>query len=215
MKPLIALLFALALQGANAQAPAHAVVPSMKEVTDVARQSLATLAQIVSEGNYRSLGFESADEARSARAETPLPVYLVKLDALKGYARGGDPKALLTPLDKAIVPLSVSGDVRSSVTIESRDGRWVAEGFGAPRLARALAQARRAASSSAQGASFFVVQVAALGSYFLGHVEGGRLMLTTIIDEPNLKASAFRTLSADDVFAALAPLAQQHNGLPM
>lgn len=215
MKRLVALAFALAFQLAGAQPTTHMASRSAKEVTEIAQQGLVVLAQIVSEGNYRSLGFDSADEVKSARAEPALPVYMVRLDALQSYAPGTDAAALLTPLEKAIVPLSVSGDVKSSVTVEIRDGKWTAEGFGAPKLARALAAARRAVPASAQGSSFFVVQVAALGMYFLGHAEGGRLMLTTLIDEPTLRAPALRTMPAADVFSALVPIARQHNGLPM
>ena len=210
---LICILVCLA-QLASAQPAPHSAMRSMKEVTDLAQQSLEVFSQVANDGNYRSLGFDSLAEIRSARAEPAIPVYMVGLDTLRRYARGSDPVALLMPLDKAIVPLSVQGQVKSSVSVEMRDGRWSVESYGAPNLARALARARVAVANAAQGAAPFAVHVPALNSYFLGHREGTRLMLTTVIDDPNLKVPAGRTLPAEDVFATLAPIAQAHNGLP-
>ncbi len=214
MRQLLVFVLACAINAANAQAP-HAAMTSLKEVNTVAQQSLGAFAQLVNEGNYRLLGFESVDEVKTARAEAPIPVYMVRLDSLRAFTRGSDTAAILTPLEKAIVPVSVQGEVRSSVTVELRGGKWTAEGFGAPKLARALSKARKDASASAPSDTYFAVHVAALSSYFLGHRTAGRLMLTTIVDDTYLKVPAGRTLPADDVFATLAAVAQQHNGLPM
>ena len=215
MRQLLVFVLACAIHAASAQAPAsHPAMTSIKEINNVAQQSLSVLAQLVTETNYRTLGFESASEAKAARAESPFPIYMVRLDSLRAFTRGSDPAALLTPLDKAIVPLSVQGEVRSSVTVELRGSKWTAEGFGSPKLARALSKARKDASASAPADSYFAVHVAALNSYFLGHRAGGRLMLTTVVDDANLKLPAGRTLAAEEIFATLATVAQQHNDLP-
>jgi hypothetical protein len=187
-----------------------------KEVLQVATKSLDTFRVIVTEQNFKEMGFATAAEIKSATPGEPMPVYMVQLGDLRAYKSGDDPTRLLKNVDRAIVPISVNDQVRSSVTVEKGKEGWKSTGFGAPKLTRLLAKARQE-SSAATGApidSYFAVHVAALNRYFMGHQAGNRLRLTPIDDDTVAKLTAGKTLPAEEVFAALVPVARQYNDLP-
>lgn len=188
-----------------------------KEVIGAASRSLGTLNKLVTEQNFKNMGFESAAEVKSATIGDPLPVFMVQLDELRAYKKGADPNRLLKALDKAIIPVAVNGQVRSSITVEKSKGEWKGMSFGAPNLTRALAkvQMESAAASHVPTDAYFVVHIAALNAYYLGHRANNKLMLTTIIDDPSLKQPAGKTMPAEEVFSLLSPIARQYNGLPL
>ncbi|HKE47974.1 MAG TPA: hypothetical protein VKB52_07905 [Rhodanobacteraceae bacterium] len=166
--------------------------------------------------NFRAFGFESAAEVRAAALEEPLAVYMVQLDDLRNYRAGTDPSSLLKRLDKVVFPVSVDKRVRSSITLEERGGKWQATSFGAPALTQRLsdARSRALASHGVQPGGSFIVHVAALNAYFLGHRNGSQLMLTAIADDSELRTRAGETQPASEVFVALAEAARRYNGLP-
>jgi len=181
-----------------------------------ATQSLQTFQAMVTDQNYRQMGFASASEVKIATLGPPLPVAMVRLDDLRAYRPGNDPAALLRDLHKMVFPVLVNNQVRSSITVEQRGGRWEGTSFGAPKLAGMTESARRTSSSASGVAptSYVLVHVAALNRHYLGHRAGNLLILTTIVDDPVLKLPAGRDIPAADAFAAVAPVAQRHNGLP-
>jgi hypothetical protein len=190
----------------------------MKEVLDIASRSFITLRKIVTEQNFKTMGFESVDEVTSATLGQPIHVYMVRLDDLRAYKQGIDPNTLLKSLDKEIFPVSVNEQVRSSVMVEKVGDKWNVTSFGAPKLIKLLSKARKDISDTTGVPlnSCFAVHVAALNTYYIGHrAENNKLMLTTILDDSTLKFPAGKTIPAEDVFAALVPVAQQYNGLPL
>lgn len=215
MKSFVAVLLSLCfVTTAFAQAARDA--STTREAYVAAAQSLQTFQAMVTDQNFRQMGFATPAEAKIATLGQPLPVAMVQLDDLRAYRPGNDPAALLRDLHKMIFPVLVSNQVRSSITVERRDSRWQGTSFGAPTLAGMTESARRASSSASGVAptSYVLVHVAALNRHYLGHRAGNRLILTTIVDDPVLKLPAGRDIPAADAFGALAPVAQQHNGLP-
>ncbi len=96
----------------------------------------------------RELGFESTDQLAKATIGQGFPLYVVRLDKLRGYDKGTDPWSLLTKADVSIYPLLVQGkdlEVRSSATISYQNDKTkiprVAE-MGNPDLIRLLMEAR-------------------------------------------------------------------------
>lgn len=62
-----------------------------------------------------------------------------------------------------------------------------------------------------------VVHVAALNLRFIGHLMGGRWMLTPLENAPDYQLEAGRAAPAEEIFASLAanPIVQKYNGLPL
>jgi|SRR6185295_582001 hypothetical protein len=187
-----------------------------REAFQAAAQSLTSFQAMVTDQNFRQMGFSSPGEVKTATLGPPLPVFMVRLDDLRAYRPGPDAGTLLRDLHKTIYPVLVNDHVRSSITVERRDNRWQGTSFGAPKLAGLTERARRA-SSSARGVSpdsYVLVHVAALNRYYLGHRSDGKLMLTMIVDDPALKLSVGQEVAAENAFQTLVPIAQQHDGRP-
>jgi hypothetical protein len=195
-------------QGGGAQAFADAQT--------AATQSLATFRKLVTSENYKELGFESADQVANARLGAPLQIFIVKLDQLREYQTGSDPNRLLNEGAQLYYPVAVGEQTRSSLVVEQSEGKWKAASFGNAGLAKQIAVvSKRATAPQTTVSSEFIVQVPALGIYFLGHRADNKLMLTPLATDPGYDLKAGATQPAEEIFTKLAPFAKSHNGLPM
>ena len=151
---------------------------------------------------------------RSSLAE-PLHVFVVSLDQLREYQAGRDPNALLSDANQVHYQVNVGDQARCSIVVESVDGKWRSASVGNAGLAKQLSVVRKSTVAPASLADT-IVQVRALGVYFVGsRGADNKLMLTSLVDTQAANLRAGATQSADEVFAALAPLARKYNGLPM
>lgn len=175
---------------------------------DAARQAMSTLQQLVTDQNYRGMGFESRDEVKNASLGEPLPMFNINLDRLKAYRPGADVNALLSASSDTIYPITSNGQVRSSVTVTKAEGGYTASSFGNAAVVQALSRYRQAPNS-------FVVRVPALNMYYLGTRGEARLMLTPIVDDTRLKLQTGVAVPAEQVIEQLVPIANSYNGLPL
>jgi hypothetical protein len=192
--------------------------PTFVDSGTAARNALATFRNLVTPDNYQELGFASLDEVGSAQLGAPLPVSMVELDELREYQAGRDPSMLLTSLHQDYYPVQVEEQTRASILIERMDEGWAAVSFGNAGLAERVATMRTRIAATAEGepSEFAIVQVPALGIYFLGHRDRqGELQLTPLTDHPTFELRAGQTLPAREVFASLVPAARNYNELPM
>src|SRR5262249_27364332 len=104
--------------------------PPSAQPQEAAANALTVLQKLVTDQNYRALGFESADEVKEAQLGQPLAVYYVGLEKLKAYREGTDVNSLLAPYAETIYPVTVRGNVRSSVTIVHKDAGYEPASFG-------------------------------------------------------------------------------------
>jgi len=192
-----------------AQKGGNSAPPPSADAGQAASNALATLQKLVTEQNYKAMGFTSLDEVKSAQLAEPLPVFHVALDRLKSY-QGEDPNALLTQSGETIYPVTAGGQVRSSVTLVKKDNSYTASSFGNAEVVKSLTRYRTASTPGA-----FVVRIPALGIYLLGSRVENRLMLTPIVEDSRLPFQPGVAAPAQDVLKAIAPLAQAYNGLPM
>lgn len=177
--------------------------------TAQAERTLQELSQLVNKENHRSMGFESVDEARSGKLGEPIPVFMIRLDHLQQY-RGEDPGRLLTDIQRAVYPVQVAGEVRTTVELQAVNGRWETTRIGGARKIRAIEQHRRSAmrASGMQTSDFFEVRIPALNMVFLGHHDAEGLMLTPLVDDASLQLQAGRPEQASRVLSRLVPQAQ-------
>jgi hypothetical protein len=203
--------------GATIVAAQQTAQTNVKETEAIASRSLDTLRQLVNSGNFKNMGFESAEEAAGATLGEPIAVSMVTLEDLRAYQSGADPEKLLKPSDKVIYPVSLKDQVRSSITVQKTNEGWKTTELGRPNLAKLLTSAlqRSSAANQVPANAHFAVQIPALNAYFTAYRANGKLMLTSVIDDAGLNLAAGKTLPAEEVFGALAPIAQKYNGLPM
>jgi hypothetical protein len=214
MKPTLVIIFLLAtFVCANAQMAQQAFI---KETQTIATQAIGSLREIATAEQYKDLGFDSADEAARATLGEPLSVFMVTLEDLRRYEPGQPASNLLKPLEKVIYPVAVNDRVKSSIVVEKTDEGWKPTTLGSPNLIKLLTDTRRkiSADNPVTADAQFVVQVPALNAYFIGYDANSKLMLASVIDDPELKLAAGRVMAAEEVFASLAPAAKAHDDLP-
>lgn len=184
--------------------------PAAGDTQQAASNGLATLQKLVTAQNYKGLGFTSPGEVKSAALAPPLALYNIGLDRLKSYQAGQDPNTLLTPSSETIYPVTVGGQVRSSLTVVKKETGYTAAGFGNADIVQGLARYRTANTPDA-----FAVRIPAFSLYFLGNRAENRLMFTPVTEDNRFPFRIGVTLPAEDVLKAIAPAAQTYNGLPM
>lgn len=179
---------------------------------DAAAASLPTLKELVASGPPERRAFHSGAEVDSATLSTPLPVFMVGLDALIAYRPGQATWPLLRDKREVMYPVTVGGEVRTSVVVKQRaDGHWEPGEFGHANVAK-TAHAGRHDVSAMRGiaeANLSLVEIPALAAYLLSHDEHGVLMLTPIYDVTGTDLKAGQTHSAAEVFSVLQPLAME------
>ena len=178
--------------------------------SQAAANALDTLRALVTEQNYKNLGFDSVSEVKNAALGAPLPVYEIGLDRLKGYEAGQDGNALLTPTEEILYPVAVGGETRSSVSVVKKERGYVPSSFGKASIAKGLARFR-----GQDTAATFAVHIPILGLYFLGRRIEGRLMVTPVVEStrPPLRAGAI--VPIEEIVKAIGPLLRAYNGLPL
>jgi hypothetical protein len=193
------------------QRSAEAPKPPSSQPQEAASAAIGVLQKMVNDQNYRALGFDSVDQVKQAQLGSSFAVFDIGLDRLKDYKPGTDPNGLLTPSSKTIYPVTVEGQVKSSITVSHQENGYKASSFGNAAIVKSLSLYRQ----SQDAASDFVVRVPALNMYYLGRRVENRLLLIPIIDDPRLKLKVGEAVGAETVLEQLVPLANAYNGLPM
>jgi hypothetical protein len=183
--------------------------PPSSQPQEAATNGLGVLQKLVTEQNFRGLGFDSADQVKQAQLGEPFAVYDVGLDQLKQYKTGTDPNSLLTKSSRQIYPVTVGGEVKSSITITHKEDGYLATSFGNADIVKSLSRYRQTGSGD------FVIRVPAFDMYYLGRRADNKLLMVPIIDDSRLKLKPGEPVSADSVLEQLVPLANAYNGLPM
>jgi hypothetical protein len=204
------LIFALLLVTAGCERGSGPQKPPASQPQEAAADGLNTLKTMVNEQNYRSMGFDSADQVNQAQLGSPLSVSDIGLDQLKGYKTGVKPDSLLTQTNRTMYPVTVGTDVKSSITTTQRDNGYRASTFGDAEIIKSLARYRKAES---QGD--FVVRVPALAMYFLARRVEDRVVVIPIIEDPRLKVKVGEPMPLETVLEQLVQLVNNYNGEPM
>ena len=203
------------LSASGAQAQTAAQYGIVRETQEIANSSLDTL-QKLSKAKPKAMGFESADEAAKSKLGDGLAVFVIGLDDLRKYTPGTDPNTLLVAADEVIYPVMVNDQPRSLITVEKTHEKWEATSFGGSNLIKAIIDARSAVvAAGAPADNLFVASVPGLNTYMIGFRTRDKLMLAPIIDDASLKFSAGKAQPGEEVLAALVPVAQRYNGLPL
>lgn len=181
---------------------------------EAAVQAQAILIRLVDNQNYQALGFDSVDAVKQSALGQPLAVFTIGLDRLKTYNPVDDVNGLLVRSSETIYPVTVKGQVKSSVTIVQSAGGYQPSRFGSAAIITSLAKylhvnysANSATTRAPDAGEQFVVRVPALNLYFLGSRDNGKLMLTPVIEDSELHLQAGVAVPAPLMMKELVPLA--------
>lgn len=181
--------------------------PPAAQPQEAASNAIAVFQKLVTAENYRSFGFESADEVKEAQVGQPLSVSTIGLDKLKGAQAGAEPNNLLTDSPETIYPVTVRGNVRSGLTIVHKAAGYEPASFGNADIVKAISRYRRE--------NDFVVRVPAFNMYYVARRVENQLILVPIVDDPRLKVKAGEAVPLQRLLVELRPLVDANNGLPM
>ncbi|WP_394836091.1 hypothetical protein LVJ94_04190 [Pendulispora rubella] len=205
-----AALFSLAMAtgcaSSSEDAAPTAQSPSPEKAAAAAIETLRHVTQ-----NQRSAGQDvtpSAVHLDGAAVGEGIPVRMVRLDALRSYHAAEDARRLLIDNGALLYPITVGDEVRSSVVMVQRQGRWVPSSFGRAGLARAL-HATRNQLDARHAKGVVLVEVPALQARFMGREEDDGLYLTPLQDVNGTPLHVGQAEKASVVMAALVPLASR------
>jgi len=179
-------------------------------------KALNTFSGLVNQDNFRALGLDTVDTARTLKADVAIEEFMVRLDSLAQYSAGQEPSQLLNKTGRVTIPVLALDQTQSSFSMTKKGRGWEASGFGGGNHARLLNQTRdRLVREQSRGkGDYFEVRVPALGVSFIGNVADGRLLLTPLRSDARFGFEAGKTLAAEEAFLKLAPAAKEHNRLP-
>jgi hypothetical protein len=187
-------------------------IPSVpEEAAPAAAKALQTFSKLVTEQNYKQMGFESLEDVKAATLGVPAMEFFMRLDTLKSYQDGQPLTEVLSGGVRAVYPVLVREAPRSSFEIvKTAEGGWRAASFGGANFIQRLSRVReeKAKGLSKSLSEFFIVRVPALNLYFLGHDQNGEMMLTPITDDRRFEFVAGRSLLAAEVFRRMLPIAK-------
>jgi len=181
-----------------------------------ADETLNLLKELVTDEDSAEMGFRSPDEVAHAKRGAALEIFNIDLDRLKSYAPGADPASLLATTARWIYPVTVNGQVRSSVSVVKVAEGFRPSGFGDAETIKAVSRYR----TGADPARDIVVRIPALSLYFLGKRSGSGLLLTPLNADPALDVPGQPRLTpgvavpAQVVLQRLVPLAQAYGRPP-
>ena len=117
------------------------------QVLEAAKSGLKQFRMLVTEKNYKDLGFENPQEPLKTVIGEPVREFMVRLDDLKEFKAGDDPARLVKGGDEYICPVTVEGGVRASVIVAKSGDAWKAVSFGSPKTIRLIENAIKESSS--------------------------------------------------------------------
>jgi hypothetical protein len=206
----------LVVMTCTAVAMAQVVQINMDEVQKVSVTFLPAFRALITDKNYRAMGFESPAEAGEVKLGVPLRVFMVELSRLQRFHAGDNPDGLMTPLDRVIYPVAVNDQTRSSMVISKGKEGWELAELGSSEPVKSLTRLRRgnADSTGLPLGSFFAVMIPALNLEFLGYNVNTTTMLIPLFDDATYGFRSGFPVPAAKVFDAVLPAAKGHNGLP-
>jgi hypothetical protein len=194
-------------------APAGQEQGALAGAREQAQRSAAGLRSFVTPETFERLGFESIDEVNRVQLGVPIPIFMVPLDRLREYRPGQDPADFFVSTNEVRFPLSVDGQVRSSITLRRTNGGWEVARIGRPQLSKEISQVIQASAPGAPLAprpgTFFEVTIPALSLEFVGQRADNRILLTSLVNEQLYDLQTGQTLDAREVFERLVPFARQ------
>jgi hypothetical protein len=157
--------------------------PVDKTADDAASRALRDLTSFITPSNYSQYGFRSVSELQVAKLDPPIDVYIIGVDQLQAFSPArAAVDSLLVRSQSTLYPVSVMGDVRSSVTVVQDNGGYRPSELGVAQLMQAFHANRR----PGPGVQEFLVSTPGLNLEMLGRRRGGALYLVLLFPNPDL-----------------------------
>jgi len=188
--------------GANAQDRSMTAPAAEREVAQLGMRDLASL---VNEQNFRLLGFQSIDEARSASIGTPITRRVVGYDRLLAFQPGAPISSLYVHAEQRVYPVQAGGATRCVILMSQRDGRWVVSSIGDAYLGEAL---KDALPRQPPGSTPMFISIPGLNIDLVGFQRGTALTLLPVRDYPEARLTRMTAVESEVFLPAIATYAR-------
>jgi hypothetical protein len=188
-------------------------LPQVDQLDSTARQGADRFRGMLNSKNSQKMGFASAGEVSQSQLGRPIRHYFVRLDYLRAYQPGQDPRNLLDSRSTVTYPLMAGDDAKSGVGLIWKDNQWKVASLGASSIVKRWhgKRQRHAQALGVDSGDFFTVRVNALNLEFFGYYDAqSRLILIAEDDEPSLGLKEGQSQPADQLFLKLVPKAVAH-----
>lgn len=200
------LVFAIACSGGAAQRPGGdpSQANTMNSPDAAAKKVMESLPQLVTEANFRSMGFASLDEVKAAQLGTPVPRRTVSYELLLKYQPGAPLSSLFAAEEQMIYPIQAGNQVRTTAAISRRGDTWHISSVG---------DAYLSALFEAAGSNFEIVSIPGLNLEFAGIRQGEEWTLIPVQDYPQLEFARGARIESTKALPAIAAHAKEFDKL--
>ena len=146
-------------------------------VQEAAEEGLPTMLQAIPDEAAKQLNFSSSDEFSLASLGTPFQVFTIHPEEILNYTAGTSIEAIISAKDQWFFPVTVSGEIRTLLTVAKVDGQWQAVSIGSAGLAQEWADTA-AQYDASTGYTHKLVRIyqATADFVLLGGVGGDKLL---------------------------------------
>ncbi len=211
----VTVLAAAACSGAETGTKGDGVEPtslaSESAARPAAQAAMGTLRGLVqSGGDPARRGFGSNGDIDAAQLESGLPMEDILPAELRSYRLGGDVGSVVKGEPAVLFPVTVHGEVRSSIVLRDIGGEWQPVIFGMASVARNAFAARRELEAAAGHVltDVALVEIQGRGIRMLGYTSGGLRMFKLLGDVHGTDLRAGEVRPAGDVLMQLASIEQ-------
>jgi hypothetical protein len=214
MKYLLVIILSIIIS--SSQINSQELKVPITEIQPVAQMALKTFMQLITESNYKQMGFENLNEVQTATLGIPLQDFIVPLDNLMKFTGSFKFEEFLIKTNLINYPVLVKDQIRSSLTISKSNEKWQPVSYGGSNMIKLIFNnlTINKKQTGLPESSYFIVQIPSLNLYFLGYKIENDLMLVPILDDSSLDFKAGSSIKAERVFNSVLPLAKAHDGLP-
>lgn len=173
---------------------------TMKTAEEAARKAIQSLPQLITEANYRSMGFRSLDEVKSAQLGTASQRRTVSYDQLLKYQPGASLRSFFAGEEQVVYPVQVGGQARTTLAVSRRGNNWLISSIGDAYLAELFDTA---------GPSFEIISIPGLNMEFAGIAQGEEWTLIPAQDYPQLQLTRGSRVESATALPLIAAYAQE------
>ena len=185
-----------------------------KGLEDAAKKALGDLQALAAMRDIKMPDMPSPEMLTNARFGEMIPQHIIKLDRLKEYGSGSDPKSLVEKIDRYTIPiLSSTNALVSSVEVErTAAGEWRTADLNNFAYVKAGEMVLR--ENDLLPNEIKLIRVPAFNLHFLARETARGTELALLSDKPFNNIPAKRFTPAADVMTQLSTVAKSYNGLP-
>lgn len=189
---------AATMDAATRPSPAN----TMKTPDEAAQKALISLPQLVQSANYRGMGFDSVDEAKTAKLGAAVPRKIVSYVELLKYQPGVSLAKLFTNDEELVYPFQIGDTVKSTTTVNKKAGSWHIGTVGDAYLAKIISAAPD------KQPKLQIISIPGLSLDFAGVRQGDDWELVPAQDYPDLDLAKGRSVRAEEVLPRLSSYAK-------